>query len=133
MGLKLTLPGVDGQGVVLLQVLRLAHLGEGCPSAIITPQMMIGCPPIPLSRTGPFAGGAEVEEIKITRVVVTPMIPAPLEGGKRKRMDFLVRPKSPNLVARKDILMMWPMPLGSGPAVSPTTMIIMRTPTSCPW
>ena len=63
---------------------------------------------------------------------MTLMIPTPLEGGERKRMDFLVRSKSPNLVARKDILMMWPMPLGSGPTVSPTTVIIMRTPTSCP-
>ena len=59
----------------------------------------MGCPPIPLSRTSPFAGGAEVEEVEITGVVVTLMIPAPLEGGERKRMDFLVRSKSPNLVA----------------------------------
>ena len=93
----------------------------------------MGCPPIPLSQRSPFTRGAEVEGVKVTGVVVTPMIPAPLEGGKRKRMDFLVRSKSPNLVARKDILMMWPMPLGSGPAVSPTTVIIMKTPTSCPW
>ena len=88
---------------------------------------------MPLTRTGPFAGGVEVEGVEITKVVMTPMIPAPLEGGERRRMDFLVRSKSPNLVARKDILMMWPMPLGSGPTVSLTTMIIMRTPTSCPW
>ena len=80
----------------------------------------------------PFAGGMEVEGVEITKVVVTPMIPAPPEGGKR-RMDFLVRSKSPNLVARKDILMTWPTPLGSGPAVSLTTVIIMRTTTSCPW
>ena len=133
MGLELTLPGVDGQGVVLLWVLPLAHLGEGRPLAIITPKMMMGYPPIPLSQTSPFAGGAEVEEVKVTGVVVTPMIPTPPEGNERKRMDFLVRSKSLNLVARKDILMMWPMPLGSGPTVSPTTMIIMRTPTSCPW
>ena len=52
---------------------------------------------------------------------------------QRRRMDFLVRSKSPNLVARKDILMTWPMPLGSGSAVSLTTMIIMRAPTSYPW
>ena len=79
--------------------------------------MMMGCPVVPLTRTGPFTGGVEVKGVKIT-VVVTLMI---------------VKSKSPNLVARKDILMMWPMPLGSGPAVSPTTVIIMRTPTSCPW
>ena len=93
----------------------------------------MGCPVMPLTRTGPFAGGVEVEGVKITKVVVTLMIPAPPEGGERKRMDFLVRSRSPNLVARKDILMMWLMPLGIGPTVSLTTMIIMRTPTSCPW
>ena len=95
--------------------------------------MMMGRPVMPLTRTGPFAGGREVEGVEITEVVVTPMIPAPPEGGKRRRMDILVRSKSLNLVARKDILMMWPTPLGSGLAVSLTTMIIMRTPTSCPW
>ena len=55
-------------------------------------------------------------------------------GRRQKKKDgFLVRSKFPNLVARKDILMMWLMPLGSGSAVSPTTVIIMSTPTSCPW
>ena len=88
---------------------------------------------MPLSQKSPFTRGAEVEGVEVNGVVVTPMIPTHLEGGKRKRMDFLVRSKSPNLVARKDILMMWLMPLGSGPAVSPTTMIIKRTPTSWPW
>ena len=47
-------------------------------------------------------------------------------GGIRKRMDFQVKSKSPNLEARRAILMMWPMPLGSGPTVSPTVVIIMR-------
>ena len=65
--------------------------------------------------------------VEIAEVVVTPMIPTPPEGGERRRMD------SPSLVARKDILMTWLTPLGSGPAVSLTTVIIMRTPTSCPW
>ena len=125
--------GVDGQGAVLLQASLLAHLQEGRPSATITPLMMMGYPLIPLSRTSPLTRGAEVEGVEVTGVVVTPMIPTPPEGGKRKRMDFLVRSKSLNLVARKDILMMWPMPLGSGPTVSPITVIIMRTPTSCPW
>ena len=64
--------------------------------------------------------------------VVTLMRPPPPEGGKRKRMDFLVRSKYPNLEARRVILMMWPMPLGSGPIVSLTTVTIMRIPTSCP-
>ena len=43
---------------------------------------------------------------QVARVVVTPMELAPLERGVRKRMDFLVRPKSPNLGARRVILMM---------------------------
>ena len=93
----------------------------------------MGCPVMPLTRTGPLAGGLEVEGVKVTEVVVTLMIPAPPEGGEGRRMDFLVRSKSLNLVARKDILMMWLMPLGSGPTVSLITVIIMRTPTSCPW
>ena len=79
---------------------------------------------MPLTRTSPLAGGVEVEGVEVTEVVVTPMICAPPEGGEGRRMDFLVRSKSPNLVARKDILMTWPMPLGSGPAVSLITVII---------
>ena len=65
-------------------------------------------------------------------MVVTPMRLSPLEGDERKRMDFLVRFKSLNLEARRVILMMWPMPLGSGPIVSLITVTIMRIPTSCP-
>ena len=82
---------------------------------------------------GDTAGAVGAEEVKVARVVVTPMELAPLRGGVRKRMDFQVRSKSPNLGARRVILMMWPTPLGSGPAVSPTIMIIMRILTSCPW
>ena len=88
---------------------------------------------MPLTRTDPFTGGVEVEGVEIIKVVVTPMIPTPLEGGERRRMDFLVRSKSLNLVARKDILMMWLTPLGSWLTVSLITVIITRTPTSCPW
>ena len=95
--------------------------------------MMTGYPLIPPSLISPFAGGVGAEEVEVTGVVVTLMKPAPLEGGERKRMDFLVRSKSPNLGARRVILMMWPMPLGSGPAVSPTIMTTMRILTSCPW
>ena len=72
------------------------------------------------------------EEIKVTRVVVTPMRPSALEGGKRKRMGSLVRSRSPNLGARRVILMMWPMPLSSGPIASLIIMNTMRIPTSCP-
>ena len=92
----------------------------------------MGCPQIPLSRTGPLAEGVGAEEVEVTGVVVTPMKLTPPEGGKRKRMDFLVRSKSLNLEVRRVILMTWPMPLGSGPIVSLTTMTIMRIPTSCP-
>ena len=46
------------------------------------------------------------EEVKVARVVVTPMKLTPLEGGIKKRMDFLVISKYPNLGARRDTLMM---------------------------
>ena len=72
------------------------------------------------------------EEVEVIGVVVTPMKLAPLGGGKRKRMDFLVRSKSLNLEVRRGILMMWLMPLGSGPVVSLITVTIMKIPTSCP-
>ena len=81
----------------------------------------------------PPAGGVGAEEVKVARVVMTLMEPTPLGGGVRKRMDFQVKSKSLNLEARRAILMMWLMPLGSGPAVSPTIMIIMRILISCPW
>ena len=81
----------------------------------------------------PPTGGVGAEEVKVAGVVVTLMEPTPLEGGVRKRMDFQVKSKSPNLEARRAILMMCPMPLGSGPTVSPTIMIIMRILISCPW
>ena len=63
----------------------------------------------------------------------TPMRLSPPEGGERKRMDFLVRSKYPNLGARRAILMMWLTPLGSGPIVSLIIVNTMRIPTSCPW
>ena len=53
-------------------------------------------------------------------------------GDIRKRMDFQVKSRFPNLEARRAMLMMWLMPLGSGPAVSPTIVITMRIHTSCP-
>ena len=52
-------------------------------------------------------------------------------GRQKKRMDFLVKSKYPNLGARRVILMMWPMPLGSGPTVSLITVNTKRIPTSC--
>ena len=133
MYLEPTLVNMDWQGVVLLRALLLAHLWEGHPSATTNPLTTMGYPLVPPSQISHFAGGMGVEEVKVAGVVVTPMELAPLEGGVRKRMDFLVRSKSPNLGARRVILMMWPMPLGSGPAVSPTIVIIMRILISCPW
>ena len=124
---------MDWQGVVLLQALLLAHLWEGHLSTTANPLMTTGYPLIPPSQISPFAGGMGAEEVEVARVVVTPMELTPLEGGIRKRMDFLVRSKSPNLGARRVILMMWLMPLGSGLAVSPTIVIIMRILISFPW
>ena len=102
------------------------------PPTTITPLMRKGYPLIPPPLRSCFVRGVVAEEVKVTRVVVTLMRPSPLEGDKRKRMDFLVRSKYPNLEARRVILMKWPMPLGSGPIVSLITMITMRIPTSCP-
>ena len=123
---------MDWQGVVLLQVLLLTHLWEGHSPAIANPLMTTGYPLILPSQIGPPAGGMGAE-VEVAGVVVTPMELPPLGGGVRKRMDFLVRSKSPNLGVRRVILMMWPMPLGSGLAVSPTIVIIMRILISCPW
>ena len=79
-----------------------------------------------------FVGGGVAGESEVTRVVVTPMRLSPPERGERKRMGSLARFKSLNLGARKAILMMWLMPLGSGPAVSLIIVNTMRIPTSCP-
>ena len=48
--------------------------------------MMMGCPLIPPSLTGPLTGGMGAEEVEVTRVVVTPMKLTPPEGGTRKRI-----------------------------------------------
>ena len=128
MCLEPTLLDTDWQGVVLLRVLLLAHLWEGHLPATANPLTMTGYPLILPFQIGPSAGGVGAEEVKVAGVVVTLMELAPLGGGVRKRMDFLVRSKSPNLGARRVILMMWPTPLGSGSTVSPTLVIIMRIP-----
>ena len=131
MCLEPTLVNMDQQGVVLLWALLLACLWEGHLSATANSLTMMGYPLIPPSQISPFAGGVGAEEVEVAGGVVTPMEPAPLERGVRKRMDFLVRSKSLNLGARRVILMMWPTPLGSGPTVSPAIMIIMRILISC--
>ena len=116
--LEPTLLGMDWHGAAPPWALPQALPPEGHPSATTPPLMMTGYPLIPLSLGSPFARGTGAEEIEVTGAVVTPMRLSPLEGGKRKRMDSLAKSKSPNLGARRVILMMWPMPLGSGPTVS---------------
>ena len=128
-----TLPGVDGQEVVLLGALCPAHRWEGRPSIILSLQGTREHLVMPLIATGLFVRGVEVEGVEKVEVAATPMIRAPPEGDKRRRMDFLVKSRFPNLVVRRDILTMWLMPLGSGPTVSLTTVITMRIPTSCLW
>ena len=128
-----TLLDTDWQGVVLLWVLLLTHLWEGHSLATANPLTMTRYPLILPSPISPPTGGVGAEEVKVAGVVVTLMEPTPPVGGIRKRMDFQVKSKSPNLEARRAILMMWPTPLGSGPTVSPTIVIIMRILISCPW
>ena len=94
---------------------------------------MMGYPPIPPSQISPPTGGMGVEGAEVAGVVVTLMALTPLGEDIRKRMDFQVRSRSPNLEARRAILMMWPAPSGSGPPASCTIVITMRIHTSCPW
>ena len=128
-----TLFDMDWQGVVLLRVVVPTHLWEGHSQAITNPQMMTGYPWICPSQMDPPEGGVGAEEAKVAGVVVTLMGSAPLGEDIRKRMDFQVKSRSPCSEARRAMLMMWPAPLGSGPAVSPTIVITTRILTSCPW
>ena len=128
-----TLFDMDWQGVVLLWVLLLTHLWEGHSQATANPLMMMGYPWIHPFPMGPPEGGMGAEEAKVAGAVVTLMGPAPLGGDRRKRMDFQVKSRFPNLEARRAMLMMWPAPLGSRPTVSCTIMITMRILISCPW
>ena len=128
-----TLFDMDWQGVVLPQDLLLTHLWGGHSLATANPLMTMGYPRICSSPIGPPEGGVGAEEAEVAGVVVTLMGPTPLGGDVRKRMDFQVKSRSPNSEARRAKLMMWLAPLGSGPAVSPTIVIIMRIFISCPW
>ena len=130
---KPTLFDMDWQGVVLLRVLLLTHLWEGHSQATANLPMTTGYPQICPSPMGPPEGGVGAEEARVAGVVVTLMGPTPLGGDGRKRMDFQVKSRSSNLEARRAMLMMWLVPLGSGPAVSHTIMTTMRILTSCPW
>ena len=87
---------------------------------------MMGYPPIPPSQISPPAGGVGVEGVEVAGAVVTLMELTPLGEDVRKRMDSQVRCRSPNSEAIRAILMMWPVPSGSGPAASHTIMITMR-------
>ena len=127
-----TLFDMDWQGVVLHQVLLQTHLWEGHSQATTNPLMTTGYPWIHPSLISPPEGGMGAEGAKVARVVVTPMGPTPLGGDIRKRMDFQVKSRSPNLEARRAMLMMWPAPLDSGPAASPTIVITTRILISCP-
>ena len=124
---------MDWQGVVLLWVVLLTHLWDGHSQISTNPLMMTECPRIRPSQMGPPEGGVGAEEAGVAGVVVTLMGPAPMGGDVRKRMDFQVKSRFPNLEARRAMLMMWLAPLGSGPTVSRTIMITMRIHTSCPW
>ena len=128
-----TLFNMDWQGVVLLWVLLLTHLWEGHSQATANPLMMTGYPQIHPSAMDPLEGGMGAEEAEVAGAAVTLMGPAPLGGDGRKRMDFQVKSRFPNSEARRAMLMMWPVPLGSGPTVSCTIMTTMRILTSCPW
>ena len=124
---------MDWQGVVLLWVLLLIHLWEDHSQAITNPLMMTGYPRIRPSQMDPPKGGVGAEEAEVAGVVVTLTGPAPLGEDVRKRMDFQVKSRSLSSEAKRAMLMMFPVPLGSGPTVSPTIMITMRILTSCPW
>ena len=127
------LPGADGQEVILLRALCSVHHREGCLSTTHSRCRMRQHLVIPPTMTGLFVRDVEVEGVGKAKVAVTLMIHAPQGGGKRRRMDFLVKSRFLNSVVRRDILMMCLMPLGSGPSVSLTTTITMRIPTSCLW
>ena len=75
-----TLLDMDWQGVVLCQVLLLAHLWEGHLPVTVNPLTMTGYPLILPSQIGPSTGGVGAEEVKVDGVVVTPMELAPLGG-----------------------------------------------------
>ena len=128
-----TLFNMDWQGVVLLRGVLPIHLWEGHSQTSANPLTMMEYPRIHPSQMGPPEGGVGAEEAGVAEVVVTQMGPTPPWGDVRKRMDFQVNSRFQNLEARRAVLMMWLVPLSSGPTVSPTIMITMRIHTSCPW
>ena len=97
---------MDWQGVILLQVLLLTHLWEGCSQATANPLMMTGYPGIHPSLMGPPEGGMGAGEAEVAGAVVTLVGPTPLGGDGRKRMDFQVKSRFSNSEARRAMLMM---------------------------
>ena len=129
----LTLQGADGQEVVLPWALCPVHQWEGRLFTTHSHQKMRVHLMMPAVMTGLLVRGVEVEGVRKAGEAATLMIHAPWEGGERRRMDFLVKSRFLNSVVRRDILMMWLTPLGSGPGVSLITAITMRIHTSCLW
>ena len=78
---------------------------EGHFQAIANPLITTGYPRIRPSQMGPPEGGVGAEEAEVARAVVTLMGPSPMGGGIRKRMDFQVKSRSPNLEAKRAMLM----------------------------
>ena len=120
-------------GAVPLQVLPLTLPWEGHFLVITNTLMMTGYPPIPPPQIVPPVEGMGARGAAVTGAAATPMALAPLGEGVRKRMDFQVRSRFLSSEARKAILMMWPVPSGSGLTASRTIVISMRIRTSCPW
>ena len=87
---ELTLFNMDWQEVVLLRVLMPTHLWEGHSQAIANPLMMTEYPQIPPSQMGTSEGGVGAGGAEVAGVVMTLMVPTPLGGDVRKRMDFQV-------------------------------------------
>ena len=98
---------MDWQGVVLPRAVRSTHLWEGHSQTSTNPLMMTEYPRIRPSQMGPPEGGVGAEKAEVAKVVVTLMGPAPLGEDVRKRMDFQVKSRFPNLEARRAMLMMW--------------------------
>ena len=92
---------MDWQGVVLLRVLLLTHLWEGHSLDTTNPLTMMGHPLILPSLIRPPAGGVGAEEVKVARVVVTLMEPAPLRGRHKKKDGFSSKIQIPKFGGKK--------------------------------
>ena len=69
-----------------------------------------------------------VAEVGKAQTALTPLDLLPLEEvGKKRKMDFPAKSKSPSSVEKKAIQVRSLMPSGSGLGTSPTTGTTMRT------